>query len=205
MKGLLTFIFSSLMLVSFGQWRDTYKNYKIVWDSTTKVHFVLDTLTKKRIEVDYPYLHGLYFHQGFIYIRTGDMKGLMNLEGKKLLAPSHFINFNEKDSLISAYICDFAGWIFMNYRGDTLSIGHTKHNNYVPTLDKELNLAWKISGSGILWGYLDKKAKWKIKPQFQRAKDFEKGFAEVKLNDVWVKIDTVGNIVDSLPIDTSDH
>ncbi|HEB7544385.1 TPA: WG repeat-containing protein, partial [Campylobacter coli] len=42
------------------------------------------------------------------------------------------------------------------------------------------------------WGYIDKKGKMHVKPEFDFVSGFINGFSEVKLNDKWGLIDTKG-------------
>jgi len=200
---LLLFISLNTLAVAQSFTRD-YKNYSIIWDSTIQKDYVIDTITCKKFIIDYLYARPSYFMNGFVYVKTGDMKGLMSLNGKKLLEPSHFIRFNSKDSIISAYVCGY-GWIFLNYKGDTISYGRTTENNYCPELYCAFNPAYTVSKDNkVAWGYLDKKANWKIKAQFQEAKEFEKGIAKVKVNNLWGAIDEYGKYVIQPQYDTAD-
>jgi hypothetical protein len=196
MKKAIIIFLLFLATDSFGQ--REYKNYSIRWDTTSNMNFLFDTLTKKKIMIESDRFPGAHrFEHGFVYVRYGDMRGLMDLSGRKLLPACHFIRFNDKDSLISAYVCSPPSWIFLNYKGDTLSYGNGTPMNYCPQLDSTLTAAYTMSPDrlNILWGYLDKKAKWKIKPQFQVARNFKNGIAKVKLNDKWAAIDTTGNFL----------
>jgi len=129
------------------------------------------------------------------------MKGLLDLDGKKLLDLSHFIRFNKRDSIIGAYVCKSAQWIYLNFEGDTLSYGNGYYNR-LPELKNDLNKTRAFLKDGELhrkgdqlFGYLDKKANWKIPPQFQEAHDFKGNFTLVKLNNFWGVIDKNGKFI----------
>jgi hypothetical protein len=120
------------------------------------------------------------------------MKGLMDLEGKKILSPCHFIRFNRKDSLISAYVCRGGSWINLDFEGDTISYGFGLRNNYVPRLLDTLNVAQTLAVDGevdrkgtLKYGYLDKKGQWKIPPIFDMALPYENGKVKVKWKGKW--------------------
>lgn len=173
--------------------RYTYAQYKITKDTLRSLHIVTDTITGNSVEME----HVAWFERGFVYVKIGDMKGLMTPKGKRILWNGHFIRFNDQDSIISAYICSDS-WIFLNYQGDTISSGKTPENNYCPLLEQDLNPAYvmeKNKDPQLLWGYLDRKARWKILPEFQAAQPFENGKAKVKIQEKWGMIDENGNYI----------
>lgn len=207
---LLSLAFCLLSLNSFSQgFHLQYLQYKIEFDSLENHYFVQDTLNQKRFMVDYPYTHypgKVQFREGFVYVRTGDMKGLMSLQGEKLLEPCHFINFNSKDSLISAYICNGHSWAFLDYNGKLLNKAPAGRSNYCPRLTEEINPAhvYDKDSKGLLWGYLDKGAQWVIPPKFEEAENFVWGEAKVKQDGKWGKINEQGEWVVQPTFDSSD-
>lgn len=153
------------------------RDYKIIKDTVEHTHYVVHKTTGKKFEIDYPHSErGIHsFRHGFVYVRTSDMYGLMDLDGHHVLEPSHFIRFNIEDSIISAYVCQTKnpGWIFLDFNGDTISYG-SGGSNYCPTLDQDLNPANIIENGKPLWGYLDKKARWVTPPIYEDMDSLEK-------------------------------
>ncbi len=138
-----------------------------------------------------------WFVHGFVLVRIGDQKALMDLNGKKILTPSHLIRFNPRDSIISAFVCEKRTWIFLNFYGDTLSIGRYSSNNYIPSLTHALNLQACINEEGTEshYGYLNKKAEWQIEPKYQNATPFRNGCAKVVIDHKWGAINSAGEWV----------
>jgi len=198
MKQLIFILFILSNISLFGQYgTKEYKNYKIEWDSTINKNIIVNTLTQKKTKIDYnfsDYPESAYFNHGLVFVKTGDMKGLMNLDGKKVLKPSHFIMFDDNKKIISAFVCESKTWIFLDFSGDTISFGTTNQKNYVPKINNDLNLAYTITSDkkGLLWGYLDKNANWIIPPKYQKASEFKNQQAEVFINGKRGVIDTAG-------------
>jgi len=160
--------------------------------------YLVDSITMDSIDLGFRYVRPpLQLKHGFIYVRTSDMKGLVAKSGKMLLGPSHQLRFNSTDSIISAYLCSEAGWIFLNFDGDTLSYGpRAMRNNHIPELNETFNKASTTSKDKKLqWGYLGKDARWVIPPQFEQVEDFENGFAKVMQDGKWGLIDETGQFV----------
>lgn len=208
MKTFFTIFFSCFSIFVFGQYKysnQTYKNCKIEWNDSLKKSYLVDTVAntrniidEKRNMYDFEFRH--IFQHGFILSKEGDMKSLKDLNCKVLLAPSHFIRFYEKDSLIKAFICSEAKWIFLNFKGDTLSFGRGLGKDYAPNLGKGLNPAQTVlleqeEIGGYIWGYLDDKAKWAILPQFHEVREFENGLAKVQISGKWGVINSKGNFL----------
>ncbi|TNE81055.1 MAG: WG repeat-containing protein [Bacteroidetes bacterium] len=171
-----------------------YKQYKIEFDDLQNKNFLIDTILGTEMEIP-NYLGRAYpgdsrFVHGLVYTRCGDMKALMNLKGKPILEPCHYIRFYAEDSLIDAYICGKASWIFLNFNTDTLSMGPSPGQS--PILSDSFNIVVGGTRDAPALGYLGKDARWKIKPQFEEALPFENGQAKVKLNGLWGLIDTKG-------------
>ena len=164
----------------------TYAQYKMSFDGNTKVALLTDTITGEQKEIRYPYLRFTpQFKHGLIYVRTGDMKGLMNLKGEQLLGPSHFIRFNTTDSVICAFVCRSARWVYLDFKGNELSSGKGTRNNYFPPLNTDLNPAPELTSDGWLWGYLNCKGEWVVKPRFIEAEPSVDGIARANYFGVW--------------------
>lgn len=174
----------------------SYRHYRILFDTCQKKNILLDTATAKRTEINIPYTnypHSVRFERGFVYARTGDMKALMSLSGKLLLGPSHYINFYDADSLMEAYVCNGAAWIFLNYRGDTLSWGYGYHHYHPPRPGLVINDD-KRKGK-IYYGFIDAQARWKILPVIEKAGTVREGKTPVMINGLWGLIDAEGNFL----------
>lgn len=179
----------------------SYKNYKIQYNYCEKINYICDTTTNVGTQITIPYGErkaAFRFNRGFVY-KGGDVKFLSTINDKALIAKAHLINFNDKDSIISAYICG-KGWLFMDYKGDTISFGNcSHHNNYIPDLHRNINIAKidKYNGKDVqtIYGYLDSKGKWLIKPQYSNAEEFNDGFAKVKFKGKWKLINEKGEFV----------
>ena len=175
-----------------------HKNHQIRFNNCEKAHYVFDTIakTKTKITIEYSEYNGaIRFKSGFLF-KGGDLKYLYTVQSKPLIRNAHFINFSDKDSIISAFICG-GDWLFMNYLGDTLNFNHCGEQmmNYVPTLDNALNMAKILKSETVMIGYLDKKGKWVIQPRFSDAQEFVNGFAKVKINNKWGLINEKGDYV----------
>ena len=203
--------FRSLGIDIYGE----YKSYQIYYDSTTQLNYFGDTITQNFKPINFhprqDRFKKNYFRYGFLLCKRGDMKGLLDLDGNKILDLCHFIRFNTRDSLISAYVCDGGEWVYLNFEGDTLSHGHGRRGNYVPKIEYPLNKAetqmvdGKIGRKGItFFGYLNDKANWEIPPRFHGAHDFESNYAKVKLNDLWGIINSEGKWVVAPSIESDD-
>lgn len=197
---------------------DTYFYHKIVFDTCLKKNFVYDTVKRTFLEVDYPMNDSPYrthFVKGLVKVRIGDMQGLMTIEGKHLVKASlNSIYFDKEKNIISAN--DFWGrkWIFFNFDGDVLSEGKCNTSidfHYIPKIDSTLNVAkieeldtTLINRARVLFGYLNKNARWAILPQFEDAKDFVNKFAKVKHNGKWGLIDEKGDFIVKANYDSSE-
>lgn len=195
---LIILLFTLTAIQGFGQIKyQEYKNYALEWDSLEHTNYLLDTSTGKRIKIDFRHSSKYQkhsFRHGFVYVSIGDMKGLMALDGTKLLDECHFIRFYEKDSLLTAW-CHYTGWILMNFNGDTLQIQPQGPANYAPKVSGNIFPARALIDSiGLKFGYLDK-GKWVIEPQFEDALPFENGYAKVKIDGKWSIIDANGTII----------
>lgn len=201
MKHLYITLFSLLFsLSSFAQ--RSYLQYKILFDSSRNICYVKDTATGFQFDIPSYFGHASpYFSHrfecGFVRVKAGDMYALMDLNGRILLSPSHFILMNRTDSLVSAYVCGLGGWVIMDFNGDTMSYGRAHQNNYIPYLKDSINPAAVVNDDRrkVLWGYLNKKGKWVIEPQYQQAEEFKNGVALVVIEDKWYEIDTSGKVL----------
>lgn len=192
---LLTFIL--ITTITFGQ-RNVYKQYKLGYNDSLKLSFVEDTIAGSKNYFNMPYTqNGRYFSNGFVVLRTGDMRALGTVFGQVKLAPSHYITFNAADNIIKAFVCSTSEWVILNFNGDTVSHSITRQNNYSPQLEDSLSVELFIADKNTipLMGYLNKKGQWAIKPIYEDALPFENGKAKVKLDGKWGLIDAKGNFI----------
>ena len=196
---------------------DNYLSYQIYYDSSTQLNYFGDTISQNFKPINFHPRQDRYkknyFRHGFLFCKRGDMKGLLDLDGNKILDLCHFIRFNKKDSLISAFVCSGAEWVYLNFQGDTLSHGYAIRNNYTPKTNQTLNKAQTYALNGKVvqrkmgipsYGYLSEKAIWEISPHFHDAHDFEGDYAKVKMNGLWGIINQKGNWVITPSMESDD-
>ncbi len=184
----------------------TYEHYQIYYDSITERNYIHNTKTASAQLLDFYPSQDRFkrnrFRHGFIQCKRGDMSGLITVEGDELLDLSHFIQFNSKDRIISAFVCDRMEWVLLNFQGDTISHGYGIRNNYVPKRSNKLNKALskvkdgKIHPTGIpLYGFIDQQGNWIIEPKFHRVKEWKEGHYVINHNNLWGIINQNGQYI----------
>lgn len=172
MKLILTAFFCAVSLASTAQIEKVLSNgsKKAFIDRDTRRAFIVDESNQDTITLDFSYVNWLYEKHGFIYVKTGDMKGLCTWEGEVLMEASHFIRFFPKKKIYGGYICGGAQWIYRSFDGEILSQGKRVQNNYLPDISEAENVVYSIEDDKFLIGTIDSNGRW-IEPLGYEPKD----------------------------------
>ena len=147
------------------------------------------------------------FSEGLARVKIGDEKrgtwGFIDKEGKMIIKPRFFEAKEFHDGL--AWVKEKANdtWSLINTQEDMIYI-----NNDNISIDKVADFSEGLAAIGTTfsmsflevtapceWGFIDKKGRMVIEPQFESVKPFSEGLAAVMIGSKWGYINKNGNIV----------
>ncbi len=144
--------------------------------------------------------------QGYVRIKTSDMKALAKPNGEILMNPCHWILQDE--ALLTGFVCGH-GTLLLNLEGDTLAfLGMKDIRRQFYQIDtvagqRAYCAPQFVPGTKRInadrmhnWGMLNTKGEWLIEPRYDAYFKFKDGIAEVSYMGKPIKINESGELVD---------
>jgi hypothetical protein len=130
------------------------------------------------------------FHAGLAWVKIESLIGFINKTGEIIIEPKYKEagNFDPASGLAKVITIDKKGKNYVNMNGELISFENSQlHNDFVNGLC--------IEKSNGLFGYLNKKGEWEIKPAFEKVTKFKYGYARVSQDNKWGVINRKGEWV----------
>lgn len=126
------------------------------------------------------------FHEGYARVKKDNLWGIIDHEGKEVIAPKHEEISNFKNQ--TSWVRNGKNWSLVSPSKEIAVPAATK-------IEDIENAEAIIAHQGKKVGFINSSGKWIIPPTFDNARDFAYGLAPVQINGLWGYIDIKGQII----------